>query len=100
MSAHTPGPWKLCYDGQIDGADGAMVVALPFESYREFADLQEVERANYRAMTAAPELLAALLEVLKHAKWHAAMADEVTDEAKAAIKMSDAAIAKATGAAS
>jgi predicted homoserine dehydrogenase-like protein len=60
-------------------------------------DTQGERDANARLIAAAPDLLEALQEVLKHEKWHAAMADEVTDGAKAAITMADAAIAKATG---
>lgn len=74
-----------------------------------FAEIQEARttgaeatgttdiKAEPRLIAAAPELLDALREVLKHEKWHAAAADEVTPEARAAIKMADAAIAKATG---
>jgi hypothetical protein len=47
---------------------------------------------------AVAELVAALRDVLKHEKWHAAMADIVTDEAVAAIKRADAALARIGGA--
>lgn len=50
-----------------------------------------------RLIAAAPELLEALTRLLKHAKWHAAIADEVTPEARADIARADAAITKATG---
>jgi hypothetical protein len=60
---HAPAPWALCYDGQIDSADGQLVVALPFESYREFKESSDVVLANYRVMTAAPLLLAVLISM-------------------------------------
>jgi hypothetical protein len=34
-------PWAICYDGQIDGADGRLIVRLPFESYKEFNELKQ-----------------------------------------------------------
>lgn len=90
-AAHTPGPWRLCYDGQIDGADGTLVVALPFESYRDFTEMPDRVKANYRAMTAAPDLLL-LLKVY----WNGKSFLPVSDGDCAAI---NACIAKATGAA-
>ena len=56
----TPGPWSICYDGQLDGADGTRVLFLPFDSYKEFNDLPPTFKANIRLIAAAPELLAAL----------------------------------------
>jgi hypothetical protein len=51
-------------------------------------------RAAVAALIAQRDQLArALREVLKHEKWHASMADEVTEEAKAAIALGDAALA-------
>ena len=58
----TPGPWSICYDGQLDGADGTRVLFLPFDSYKEFNDLPPTFKANIRLIAAAPELLAALIE--------------------------------------
>lgn len=57
---HTPGPWSICFDGQLDGADGTRVLFLPFDSYKEFNDLQPTIKANLRLIAAAPDLLAAL----------------------------------------
>lgn len=56
-------------------------------------------KVTREARAAVAELIAALREVLKHEKWHAAMADEVTDEAKASIARADAALARIGGAA-
>lgn len=103
---HTPGPWEL------DPPETAHVTDEDYHAIRAgcgfwaiakdqrepgFSIAGHMSAADARLMNAAPELLEALREVLKHEKWHAAMADEVTDEAKAAIKGADAAIAKATG---
>jgi hypothetical protein len=56
----------------------------------------QLEVIRCEAIKQRDELLEALRGVLKHEKWHAAMADEVTPAARAAIKKADAAIAKAT----
>lgn len=58
-----------------------------------------VTHPDAQLMAAAPDLLEALREVLKHEEWHAASADEVTREARDAISKARAAIIKATGAA-
>ena len=63
---HARGPWSLCYDGQIDDADGSLVVRLPFDSYKEFNDQPERVKANWRLMTRAPQLLEMLLEIKQH----------------------------------
>ena len=127
-AAHTPGPWAFDAEEMAQGADdiftitirgpgpddgGLMVASIcAFEILSESLDGCEYVRAdapaeeklaqakaNTRLIAAAPELLEALREVLKHEKWHAAMADEVTPAARAAIKKADAAILKATGSA-
>jgi hypothetical protein len=55
---HTPGPWKLCYDGQIDGPDGRCICRFGWDSYKEFTELNNA--ANARLIAAAPDLLEAL----------------------------------------
>ena len=57
---HTPGPWRICYDGRIDGLNGDEICSgLGFESYKEFQDDKEAQ-ANARLIAAAPDLLEAL----------------------------------------
>lgn len=38
MSAHTPEPWLVCYDGRIDSHDGELVCAFSWSSYKEFTE--------------------------------------------------------------
>lgn len=64
MNKHTPAPWNICYDGQIDGNDGCTVCRFPWESYSEFQN-NETWKANARLIAAAPELLAALQAVVR-----------------------------------
>ena len=45
QTKHTPGPWKICYDGQIDGPNGELVCSLSWESFKEFNDSAE-NKAN------------------------------------------------------
>jgi ATP:corrinoid adenosyltransferase len=88
---HTPGPWLAAgkHITQDDGGVIAYTTAYAKPTPRQLADA--------RLIAAAPDLLEALQEVLKHEKWHAAVADEVTPAARAAIRKADAVIAKATG---
>lgn len=62
----TPGPWTLCYDGEIDGADGRTVCWFSWDSFKEFND-DETLKANAHLIAAAPELLAALEPFAKFA---------------------------------
>lgn len=103
MSAqHTPGPWVTADGhGPIKGGtavqstnDTHLICSCTGYYGRDGA------QAHARLIAAAPDLLEALKAVLKDEKWHAAMADEVTDGARDNIKMAEAAIAKATGSAS
>lgn len=89
---HMQGPWKLCYDGAIESADGLIVANLPFGSYKEFNDSAESVKANYRLMASAPALLAALKAL------NALVVEEVADGeyTEQSIK-ARAAIADATG---
>lgn len=63
--------------------------------YALHPEVQEAAAELRRLHALNAELLEALELVLKHEKWHAAIADEVTPQARAAIKQADAAIAKA-----
>jgi hypothetical protein len=65
MSAHTPGPWHLLYEGVIENERGDVVLSLPFESYREFNCQSIAVKANQRLIAAAPELLDALKEMVR-----------------------------------
>ena len=77
MSAHSPGPWKLGghYDDTVISVRGGVVVDDP--------DLTD---ADLRLIAAAPELLAALKDLIDRidvtSYWHLASS---VDEAKAAI---------------
>lgn len=83
MSKHTPGPWMVRSTGSV-GTDNMMVANVyPMEDQ----NLEEHD-ANARLISAAPELLDALLGVVEYT----ALFDDFT---QAAMR---AAIAKATGA--
>lgn len=112
MSAHTPGPWEFRHSSgaglgvwadvstvmgpkfsnliEIYGQNsiGAPKFQIFYECWVQFPkrDWEEMQEANGRLVSAAPELLAALQGVLR-------VADRQTDEFYAAR----AAIAKATG---
>lgn len=62
MNEYAKTPWTLCYDGQIDSADGHAVCRFSWDSYNEF--MQGNKAATARLIRSAPELLAALREVL------------------------------------
>lgn len=83
MSGHTPGPWRLCYDGQIDGPDGKRICAFDWDSYKEFNASNNA--ANARLIAAAPELLELLKGVaaIAHSGGLAGMSES---EALAAIR--------------
>lgn len=53
---HQPGPWKLCYDGQIDAADGSFVCSFRWDTVKEFNEGKNA--ATARLIKAAPDLLA------------------------------------------
>ena len=61
QSKFTPGPWRLCYDGQIDGADGNFVCSFRWSSYKDFNDPEN--KATARLIAQAPEMYE-LLEML------------------------------------
>lgn len=39
----TPGEWKICYDGQIDGANGTCVCIFNWDSFKEFNEDEEIK---------------------------------------------------------
>lgn len=58
---HTPGPWHVRADGSVGSVQrGGMVVAQPCIEPKNQGD----QAANARLISAAPELLRALLDVL------------------------------------
>jgi hypothetical protein len=65
--SHTPGPWRLCFDGQIDGNNGIKVCSLPWDSYRDMNQNPE-DAANALLIAAAPDLLEACKEAEKHSR--------------------------------
>lgn len=56
---HAPGPWVLCYDGQIDDAKGNRVCSFAWDNYRDFNTDPQV-KATARLIKAAPAMLEAL----------------------------------------
>lgn len=100
MSAqHTPGPWEA-QKWHCHAATSVRAGSVTIAECSGLGRLSKDCEADACLIAAAPDLLEALKAVLKDEKWHAAMADEVTDGARDNIKMAEAAIAKATGIAS
>ena len=64
LSKHTLGPWSLCYDGQIDGANGDFVCSFRWSSYKDFNDSPQ-NKATARLIATAPELLEAAKQATK-----------------------------------
>lgn len=56
---HTPGPWTLCYDGQIDGSKGTFICSFKWDCYKDFNENKEL-KANAQLIKMAPEMLEAL----------------------------------------
>ena len=93
MRGHTPGPWALHDEvaGVIYGPDGHQVCTTPRTTRRG------VERAaNARLITAAPEMLAALLKLVE-AVDPAVGGLTLEDWATEPVADARAAIARATG---
>ena len=94
---YTPGPWSVETKGSrhfIDGADELTVAYVDRAGVRE----RQTYEANARLIAAAPELLAALHDLLGHAAWVCpSVRDGMRVELGAAIKHAEKAIAKAEG---
>ncbi len=98
MSGHTAGPWTL---GDLTKATRHMLPTAVFKGEQLIAtcggysdnrvdgnELANQQLANARLITAAPELLEALVGILAHGEWDATIcADcaELTEQARAAI---------------
>ena len=78
-SKFTPGPWRLCYDGQIDGADGSFVCSFRWSSYKDFNEPRN--KANAHLIAAAPEMYE-LLESLAVEGGDGRSIDAVVSEAR------------------
>lgn len=63
MSNFAPAPWRLCYDGQIDAADGTFVCRFKLDSFGKFTESNNA--ATARLIAAAPDLLEALKGLLE-----------------------------------
>jgi hypothetical protein len=102
MAEHTPGPWRV-RDKQVDRdlgfdvSDWAEVMASSDGSHvaSAYCRAEDVNQANARLISAAPELLAAL-ELIRPMALGYAVANEVGSNVEY-IRVADAAIAKARG---
>ncbi len=63
QSNPTPGPWTICYDGQLDGPNGETICLFTWDSFKEFSE--PTNSANARLLAAAPDLLAALIDLVE-----------------------------------
>jgi hypothetical protein len=105
---HTPGPWIVVNEDYGQVIRGAEVereergIKYSFRDYvgSTWGHRSDTGDANACLIAAAPDLLEALKRTLKHIKWEAASADEVTAGCREDIAQAEAAIAKATGSAS
>ena len=95
-TAHTPGPWELV---SLSGYGSPFSVRMPYIAETAKPDqthygVQSIRRREDAALiVAAPDLLAALRNLIGHAKWVAAN----FDIHYAHIAEAEAAIAKAEG---
>jgi len=93
---HTPGPWRLSSGDETEIFSGAKPVARAHCGGLTSVKLPEAE-ANARLIAAAPELLAALVEMVVLYADHEQYDDEGYETA--GINAARAAIARAQGAA-
>lgn len=63
MSGHTLGPWEAIRDGSHIFIRNSRFFICDFDNY---CGIEETKKANARLIAAAPDLLAALLEYMKH----------------------------------
>lgn len=71
MTKHTPGPWQVYHwDTHSDAFDGSDEHESPYvlETSKE-VDLLDEHDANARLMEAAPDLLAALEQLVERVDW-------------------------------
>lgn len=69
MSKHTPGPWEVSCSVQVVGASpgNRCIVAQPFTDGTQGPVIaMEAQIANANLIAAAPDLLEALEELMKH----------------------------------
>ncbi len=115
MDKATPGPWNI-YGTEVTGAVGtsdAKVIcrmsyghvspAPPFDYLNpKHNDEEAVTQANARLIAAAPDLLAAVKELLDHGVFDLSASDEypsgITDELANKLERANAAVLKAEGA--
>ena len=91
---HTPGPWRI--DSQTRFGDFTIAAGQNVKACKFIAKTQD--EANAQLIAAAPELLAALHDLLGHAAWVCpSVRDGMRVELGAAIKHAEKAIAKAEG---
>ena len=90
MSAHTPGPWRagIGRRDQITAADGSAIGFVNLYGYHHNANTV----ANARLLAAAPDLLAALIDIATAGERYGVQWDAATMG-----NVARAAIAKATG---
>jgi hypothetical protein len=100
MSKHTPGPWVVTdkdngIEFGVDTAGGEWGICTVAGGAGETLkhDSQDASAANARLIAAAPELLDALKALVGLARMGAAPLSDY----KAALRVADEAIAKATG---
>ena len=93
--AHTPGPWSINgWDIVQQDCDSTFPPLATVCNGNRSLTLEAID-ANARLMAAAPELLAALIEVADGCKYRLRKGEDAGD--RATLRLCRAAIAKATG---
>jgi hypothetical protein len=98
MGKHTPGKWKAVYE--IDVANEGWIVksdARPYVASVLWGAIASETEANARLIAAAPDLLAAISEIIEYAEQYLDLCDGDHPACEASIEMARNAIRKATG---
>jgi hypothetical protein len=101
-SAHTPGPWVLCDNGEIKaqrdiGRWDDYVCRMPFSSLPEAREMGPSQIPNARLIVAAPRLLEACWLALDEiGQWVEVMGGAEDPRTRQALAALNEAIAKAT----
>lgn len=88
---HTPGPWRVDKRGEVSvqGPDSFMVADCEILSIRPNAPTGERCRANARLIAAAPDMLAALRDIVLFCEEHIPRTSRAITRARSAISKAE-----------